>query len=120
MKLYTYRNYIKQLYTKEPQLNSNFIDNVLSIQDKYINCIKEIKYNHADSILITLSDNVEKKDKINIISDIGNYIKEFVIENIDQIKLDEDEKKDFEKFILQNSSLLCDYSCIGSQITFNL
>ena len=111
--IYKYRRYIRSLYLKNNQLEEELkeIDNT-KIEELDIN----IRNFH---ISVLMSEDSTRDDMNNIIFIISGKIQLFIIDNIDNISMPDDEKIEFQEFV-NNSRLLYDMSNVGKLIKFSL
>lgn len=112
--IYKYRSYIRNLYLKNTQLQEDLkeIENNTKIEKLDV----DIKNFY---IGVLLNENSDREDMSNIIFAISDKIQKFIIDNINNISVPNEEKNEFEEFI-SNSRLLYDMSNVGKLIKFSL
>lgn len=113
---YDTRTKIRKLYDRDTAYKGNLVESILQAKLNF-NSIEQINVSIQDySISVTLNkDNSDYQIKNSIISYINDRINEFIMNNIDELDISEEDKNK-----IMGGSSFTDYHVLGNSIKFLL
>lgn len=115
--IYEFREKFRELYAHDVSMNGDLGGAILDLMDDKIKSI-DLKIDQ-NSIEIVGQDNCTESDLIEIDNKVRSIVSDYILNNIDNIDIPEESKKDAEAFAT-NTRMICDSFIANKIIKFSL
>lgn len=119
--VYKFRSYIRDLYKKDTTLEGDLVDSVYSIfenKDMIGRFSTDISEGYIEVVLLKES-NITMDDLGKVVNEVTNSVQKFILNNIHNINVPQNEREEFVQFVNSRNSLF-EHFVIGNMIKFNL